>query len=144
LIEPATEHPVYISKRGVCACVYRKINKIMIQSRKKTFVGSDNMKNTHMEEIKRLSEIIRPVAIKYGVEAVYVFGSFARNEANEKSDYDFYINKGNIKNLFQLSAFRMELEDILQKNIDIVTEKVRDLRLKQEIEKDKVLLYEAS
>lgn len=116
----------------------------MIQSRKKTFVGSDNMKNTHMEEIKRLSEIIRPVAIKYGVEAVYVFGSFARNEANEKSDYDFYINKGNIKNLFQLSAFRMELEDILQKNIDIVTEKVRDLRLKQEIEKDKVLLYEAS
>ncbi len=102
------------------------------------------MDKTHADEIKRLSDIIRPIAVKYGVETVYIFGSFARNEANENSDYDFYINKGKIRNLFQLSAFRLELEKILQKNIDIVTEKVKDLRLKQEIDRDKVLLYEAS
>lgn len=102
------------------------------------------MTQAHLNEINKLSEIIRPVAIKYGVKAVYVFGSFARNEATENSDYDFFIDKGQIKNLFQLSAFRIELEKVLQKNIDIVTEKVKDFRLKQEIDRDKVLLYEAS
>lgn len=99
---------------------------------------------SNIKELEKLKEIVKPIAIKYGVQAVYVFGSFARNEATESSDFDFYIAKGKIKNLFQLASFRLELQNILSKDIDIVTENLKDLRMKQEIERDKVLLYEAS
>lgn len=95
-------------------------------------------------EFNKLKELVQPVAIKYGVKAVYLFGSYARNEASESSDFDFYIEKGELRNLFQLAGLRLDLQNILQKPVDIVTTGTRDVKLLAEIEKDKVLVYEAS
>lgn len=33
-----------------------------------------------------------PIAIRYGVDALSLFGSYARGEADEKSDLDFLIH----------------------------------------------------
>ncbi|MGX9845510.1 nucleotidyltransferase family protein, partial [Streptococcus iniae] len=41
-----------------------------------------------MEEIK---EKIQPIAEKYEIPAIYLFGSYARNEADEDSDIDLAI-----------------------------------------------------
>ena len=94
--------------------------------------------------LQGIKEIISPIASEYGVKAVYLFGSYARNQATASSDYDFYIDKGAIRNLFQMAGFRLALEKALQIPVDIVTNGVRDMKLLSEIEKDKVLLYEAS
>ncbi len=42
------------------------------------------------EEIKK---IVSSVAQKYELREVYLFGSYARNEATEKSDIDFLIDR---------------------------------------------------
>lgn len=41
--------------------------------------------------VDELRAIVAPIAKKYGVRKVYVFGSIARGDYNENSDYDFYI-----------------------------------------------------
>jgi hypothetical protein len=49
-----------------------------------------------IEEIKRL---VTPIAKKYDVDRVFLFGSYARGEADNKSDLDFVIDKGRLRGL---------------------------------------------
>jgi|GEM_PF-6570799 len=47
-----------------------------------------------IHSVEELREIVAPVAEKYGVDKVYLFGSIARGDFNEDSGYDFFIEKG--------------------------------------------------
>lgn len=38
--------------------------------------------------IEEITERVRPVAEKYGLRSVYLFGSYARGDATEESDVD--------------------------------------------------------
>lgn len=93
------------------------------------------------KKIAQLKVLVRAVAAKYGVKTIYLFGSQARNEATADSDFDFYIDKGKIRNLFQLAGLKMELQDALHTSVDIVINGVKDKNLLAEIERDKVLLF---
>jgi predicted nucleotidyltransferase len=44
-----------------------------------------------------------PIVIKYGINTFSLFGSYARNEANENSDLDFVMDKGDLKGLQYVS-----------------------------------------
>ncbi len=44
--------------------------------------------------IKEISKRIAPVAEKYHLPAVYLFGSYSRNEATENSDVDILTEQG--------------------------------------------------
>ena len=95
-----------------------------------------------VEEIKNM---IYDVLKKYGIEKAYIFGSYARGEANKKSDVDIMIKKGNLKTLLQLSALAYEIENILKKQIDIVIEETytKDINYDSEtIKLAKSLFYE--
>ncbi|MBQ0067613.1 MAG: nucleotidyltransferase domain-containing protein [Phascolarctobacterium sp.] len=94
--------------------------------------------NTNIETLKQK---ITPIADKYGLKAVYLFGSRARGDAKADSDYDFYIHKGKIVGL-QLISFERALEDVLGCNVDVITSGVHSERLKKSIKRDGVLLYE--
>ena len=72
--------------------------------------------------IEEIKDLIYHIFKKYGIEKAYIFGSYARGEANKKSDVDIMIKKGNIKTLLQLSALAYEIEQILKKQVDIVIE----------------------
>ena len=72
--------------------------------------------------IEEIKEMIYDILRKYGIEKAYLFGSYARGEANQQSDVDIMIKKGNLKTLLQLSALAYEIEQILKKQIDIVVE----------------------
>ena len=72
--------------------------------------------------IEEIKEMIYNVFKKYGIEKAYLFGSYARGEADKKSDVDIMIKKGNLKTLLQLSALAYEIEQILNKQVDIVIE----------------------
>ena len=52
--------------------------------------------------IEELKAIIIPIAKKYGIKKVYLFGSMARGDGNENSDIDLRIEKGSLKGLFAL------------------------------------------
>lgn len=72
--------------------------------------------------IEEIKEMIYNILKKYGIEKAYIFGSYARGEANNQSDVDIMIKKGNLKTLLQLSSLAYEIEQILKKQIDIVIE----------------------
>ena len=97
---------------------------------------------------RKLSEIkekIIPVAEKYGLEAVYLFGSQARDEATENSDYDFYIKRGSLRGMFQLSGLFLDFKKALNKDVDIVIDpegyKHLDDYITNAIQKDGILVY---
>ena len=98
--------------------------------------------------IKEIRDIITPIAIQYGVDRVYLFGSYARGEATESSDIDLCIDAGSIKGLFALGGLYADLEDALEKELDLVTTGALqynpDSRFLENMRKDQVLLYAAA
>lgn len=72
--------------------------------------------NGKIYSIEELKSIITPIAEKYGVEKVYLFGSYARGCATSESDIDLRVDKGKLKGLFMLGAMYSDLEDQLGKN----------------------------
>lgn len=70
--------------------------------------------------IKQIKERIKPIMAKHKVEDVYLFGSYARGEANSNSDVDLYCSSGDIKNLYDEVSFTDELETALGKKVDVV------------------------
>lgn len=100
----------------------------------------------HRDMIANLKKMIRPIAKKYGVESVYLFGSRARGDYRADSDFDFYIKKGRIRGYFALGGFFEELKEAVQAEIDLVSqdEEELDAYLREAIRKDGILLYEAA
>ena len=70
--------------------------------------------------LKQIKERIFPVLKKYGINEVYLFGSYARGEANNNSDVDIYCEHGDIKSLFDINNLQDELEQSLEKKVDLV------------------------
>lgn len=63
-----------------------------------------------------------PVLKKHAVKRAAVFGSFARGEAKVRSDVDLLIEyKAKNKSLFDLVDLKAELEETLDRKVDIVT-----------------------
>jgi len=75
---------------------------------------------------------------QYGIEDIGIFGSYARNEADQNSDLDVYV-KLKRSNLFLLSRIRIELEELFGIPTDIVQlrEKMNQY-LKKQIEQESV------
>ena len=96
-----------------------------------------------MTDIENISRLVAPIAEKYGADRVALFGSRARNTANETSDYDFVISKGKIQSLFQLASFINELEQAFGKRVDVITDTSNDPLFLERIKKDEVVVYEA-
>ena len=69
-----------------------------------------------------LKERIVPVARKYGIRAVYLFGSYARGEATEQSDVDILIDRaGSVVRGLMIGALYEDLRACIGKKIDLVT-----------------------
>lgn len=96
---------------------------------------------TNTSDVKN---IILPIIQKYGVDRVILFGSIARGDATENSDYDFLISKGNIRSLLQYMSFVGELEDALNSHVDVITDTSPDEDIIQTAMQEGILLYERS
>ena len=66
---------------------------------------------------------VSPIAKKYGLRAVYLFGSYARNEATEDSDVDLLIDRtgSKVKGMFDMGGLYLDLQESIGKEIDLVT-----------------------
>jgi len=76
------------------------------------------MVNHPIDEIVR---IVSPIAERYGIERVYLFGSRARGDNSPDSDYDFSIDPGRMDNILDLFSFIDELEEALSSGVDVVS-----------------------
>jgi len=91
--------------------------------------------------IEELRSIVAPVAEKYGVDKVYLFGSIARGDYTKDSDYDFCIELGKIRDLFELSGFFQELREAVGCEIDLVDTKAVDDEFLTTIMSEGVIVY---
>ena len=71
---------------------------------------------------KNRSKILS-IAREKGVKNVRVFGSMARNEANENSDLDLLVDLKKGKSGFALGGFLEAISKLVQRKVDVVTEK---------------------
>ena len=91
-----------------------------------------------IDEIKNISV---PVAQKYGVKKLALFGSYARGEQKADSDIDFLIEKGKIQG-WEFFGFVNNLEDDLGVHVDVMTyNSLRESLIADSIG-DEVVLYE--
>ena len=94
-----------------------------------------------MLSIPMIRERITPVCKKYPIRKAYLFGSYARGDATEKSDVDLRI-EGDIKSFFMLGGISSALEDALVMEIDLLSKIPDSEMFKANLKKDEVLLYE--
>ena len=71
--------------------------------------------------LDEIAQRIRPVAEKYHLRTVYIFGSYARGEAQENSDVDLVIDDtdSGLRG-FAYGGLYGDLRDALEKDIDMV------------------------
>jgi hypothetical protein len=78
------------------------------------------MKGECVYTLDEIAERIAPVAKKYNILKVYIFGSYARGEANPDSDVDLMIEVGNLRGLEVIGALE-EFKNALNKPVDLIT-----------------------
>jgi predicted nucleotidyltransferase len=88
--------------------------------------------------IRQRREKIMQLADKYGAKDIRVFGSFARGDDNSESDADFLVNMEG--SLLRRIAFMQDLEDLLGRKVDVVTEKSIHWYVRERILKEAVPL----
>lgn len=65
---------------------------------------------------------ILALASAHGVRNVRMFGSMARDDAGMESDVDLLVDLEVNRSLLDLGALLMDLQDLLGRKVDIVTE----------------------
>ena len=71
-----------------------------------------------VEEIKRKAA---PVLRRYDVARAAVFGSMARGDGTQDSDIDLLVEFKGRKSLLDLAGLKLELEELLGRQVDVVT-----------------------
>ncbi|MCI8825463.1 MAG: nucleotidyltransferase domain-containing protein [Lachnospiraceae bacterium] len=69
--------------------------------------------------IKDIVNLVKPIAEKYKVKEIYLFGSYARGEATESSDLDFLVFGGKNFKLTMIFLLAEDLREILKKDVDV-------------------------
>lgn len=102
-------------------------------------------------KIDEIAERVRPIAERYKIPKVYLFGSYARGEATEESDVDLLVDAQNIHG-FEWGGLYADLVEALEKELDLVTfgglyDKHKNddeitLKFRRAVEKDRRLIYD--
>ena len=101
--------------------------------------------------IDEIRVIIAPIAKKYKLPAVYLFGSYARGTQTKDSDIDLLVDTTGtmLTSLFSLGGLYADLEEAFQVGVDMVTlnsieqdaQMPSDHRFKDNILRERVNIY---
>ncbi|PSQ96793.1 MAG: nucleotidyltransferase [Bacteroidetes bacterium SW_9_63_38] len=87
----------------------------------------------HREEILRLAH-------RHGAHNVRVFGSAARGDNTEDSDVDVLVELEEGRSLVDRVALKQDLENLLGKTVDVVTEASLHPRMRKQVLREAVPL----
>jgi predicted nucleotidyltransferase len=94
-----------------------------------------------LEELRATKrDAILAIAARHGVKSLRVIGSFARGEARDDSDLDLLIEAGPQRTFFFPGGLVADLEEVLQRRVDIVEEKSLHRLLRDRILREAVPL----
>ena len=87
-------------------------------------------------------QTIRDYFKKQPVLKAYLFGSYARGEADEKSDIDLLVDLDYSQHIgFSFFGMYSDLEQLLKRKVDVIPSDGVSKRIAPFIEKDKKLIY---
>ena len=75
--------------------------------------------NDKVFTITDIKALVKPIDEKYNVDEIYLFGSYARDEADQNSDLDFLVFGGQNFKLTMIFSLAEELRAILNKKVDV-------------------------
>lgn len=106
-----------------------------------------DVKNTHntkdvTESSKSVMRRLRKYFESQPISKAWLFGSRSRGDYREDSDYDILVSFDDSVGLFKYAAIMSDLEELLNKTVDLVSETSLLPWVKDEVEKEKVLIYE--
>jgi predicted nucleotidyltransferase len=81
---------------------------------------------------EKREEILR-IAARRGAYNVRIFGSVARGEAGPDSDVDFLVELEPSRSLLDLGGLLMDLQDLLEREVDVLTEAGLRDRIRQRV-----------
>ena len=93
--------------------------------------------------INDIEKIKRYFAVQPVVKA-WLFGSYARGEENDSSDVDILVSfdeKANVS-LLRHAGMLCDLEDLLNRPVDLVNELSLYQEVREAVNHDKILIYE--
>ena len=93
---------------------------------------------------KKIKQIVQEYFKDKPVNKVYLFGSYARGEANENSDVDLIVEIDDSRkkmSLFGFIALQLGIELSLNKKVDLVESHLFFPRVKLQAEKEKLILF---
>jgi predicted nucleotidyltransferase len=93
----------------------------------------DPLIEQHRDEILELAR-------RHRVCHVRLFGSMARGTATADSDADFLVDLGETASALDLSALLMDLQELLGRRVDVVTESALHPLLKERVLREAVPL----
>ena len=79
-----------------------------------------------------------------GVRRVSLFGSFGRNEFKSGSDVDLLLEVDEPIGYLKIIEYKLALEELLQRNVDLLTPAAISPRIRPYIQKELTLIYENS
>lgn len=90
---------------------------------------------------KEIREIVIPVLKKYNITRAGLFGSCARGEDTEISDIDILVEFGDDLSLIDYMKIKLNLEDLLNKKVDLVEYQAIKSQLRKRILSDEIRMY---
>ncbi len=94
-----------------------------------------------MPEIEQIKEKIKPVAKKYNLTYIWIFGSYAKKKQKKNSDIDILVKTEDVAEGFKLVEVKLALEEALEKEVDIVTTGSIKGSLLEDVDLEEVLVY---
>ena len=75
-----------------------------------------------MLTVNKIKRDIRPIAKRYNIKKIDLFGSYANGTQTEYSDADFLVEfTVAIPSIFKVMGFKQDVEEALKISVDVVT-----------------------
>ena len=94
------------------------------------------------ETIESLSRRLHKYFECQPISKAWLFGSRSRSDFREDSDYDILVSFDEGVGLFKHASILSDLEDLLKRSVDLVSEGSLFPWVKESVDKDKILIYE--
>lgn len=92
----------------------------------KELIRSNLKSSSEIVPLESIKLLVIPIAKKNNLDSIYIFGSYARDEASENSDIDLLISGGEYKGLFEFLDIKEQFELALGKKVDLISRKALD------------------
>ncbi|MFY9309423.1 MAG: nucleotidyltransferase family protein [Bacteroidia bacterium] len=91
-------------------------------------------------QINSIKELILSVLKNYPIKKAAIFGSFARNEANDESDIDLLIEPSKSITIFDVLRLERDLSKVTSRKIDVVEYTAIKSSIRSNILKDAIVI----